>query len=362
MKKFAIFLPQFHEIPENNRWWGKGFTEWVNVKRAKPLFKGHDQPKVPLNNNYYNLLDSKTVKWQEELLHKYDIDGFIYYHYFFDGKLLLEKPALNLLNDKSINYKFFFCWASEPWRKTWNGTCEIIMPQSYGKEYWEEHFQYLLQFFNDNRYEKKDNKPLFMVHNTEDIRMHSDMIDYFDQRCKEEGFSGIGIVETYRNGDFQLFQSNKLQQTVLTYIREPEVSYDINKRKILQIPKHSFHAIKKRILKEMRINWKLFETILEKMIERYDGNSFYNIMTQNKLDSKTIARGVFFGWDNTPRHSYRGYVISAPDKKHFDTFIESLENCEYLFINAWNEWAEGMVLEPTEKDRYTYLSWLKNVK
>lgn len=362
MKKFAIYLPQFHEIPENDKWWGKGFTEWVNVKRAKPLFKGHNQPKVPLNKNYYNLLDTSTVKWQEKLMHDYGIDGLVYYHYFFDGKLLLEQPALNLLKDTSIDYAFFFCWPSEPWRKSWNGTSEIIMPQSYNEDFWEAHFQYLLQFFKDERYEKINNKPLFMIHNTEDVRKHRDMIDYFDSRCIDEGFNGIGIVETYRGGDFDLFHSECLKQTVLTFVREPEVSYDINKKKLLQIPKHSFHAIKKRILKYVTIKSRWIESILGRIIEKYDGNTFYDIMTKNMLDGTQIARGMFFGWDNTPRHSYRGFVITPPDKNHVRAFFNSLnDNSDYLFINAWNEWAEGMILEPTEADGYKYLEWLKEL-
>ena len=108
MKKFAFYLPQFHEVEENDKWWGKGFTEWVNVKKAQPLYKGHVQPKVPENQNYYNLLDKSTVEWQTELMKNYNVDGLIYYHYYFTGKKLLEKPAENLLKWKEINQPFFW--------------------------------------------------------------------------------------------------------------------------------------------------------------------------------------------------------------------------------------------------------------
>lgn len=112
MRLFAFNLPQFHSIPENDEWWGKGFTEWVNVKNAKPLYKGHVQPVHPLNGNYHNLLDKSTMEWQTELLKQYGLTGMIYYHYYFCGKLLLEKPVENLLGWKDIDQPFFFCWAN----------------------------------------------------------------------------------------------------------------------------------------------------------------------------------------------------------------------------------------------------------
>ena len=118
MKKFAIFLPQFHEIPENNKWWGKGFTEWTHVRNATPLFSGHDQPQIPLNGNYYNLLEKDSVIWQSDLLHNYGLDGFAYYHYWFNGTPLLEKPLKNLLNWKDINQKYFLYWANHSWVKS----------------------------------------------------------------------------------------------------------------------------------------------------------------------------------------------------------------------------------------------------
>lgn len=126
MKKYAFFLPQFHSIKENDEWWGEGFTEWVNVKKAKKLYENHVQPITPLDNNYYCLLDKNTVEWQTSLMKKYCIDGLIYYHYYFCGDLLLEKPAENLLKWKDIDQPFFFCWANHSWYRSWNGTKELL--------------------------------------------------------------------------------------------------------------------------------------------------------------------------------------------------------------------------------------------
>ena len=141
MKLIAFYLPQFHEIPENNMWWGKGFTEWVNVKKNKKIFPKHYQPRVPYKNNYYDLSNVLVMKWQAKLAKKYGISGFCFYHYWFAGKKLLEKPVEQLLNTKSINIEYCFAWANEPWTKTWHGAAgekEVLIEQRYGKkEQWK---------------------------------------------------------------------------------------------------------------------------------------------------------------------------------------------------------------------------------
>ena len=160
MKIIAFYLPQFHNIPENDEWWGDGFTEWVNVKKAKPLFDGHVQPKEPLNDNYYNLLDDNIKIWQAKIAKEYGVYGFCYYHYWFNGKLLLEKPMEQMLNNKKIDIPFCISWANEPWTKAWVNEKKVLIPQSYGGvNEWKEHFDYLLPFFKDERYIKVHNKP-----------------------------------------------------------------------------------------------------------------------------------------------------------------------------------------------------------
>ena len=134
MKIIAFYLPQFHEIPENDEWWGKGFTEWVNVKKASPLYDGHEQPRVPLGGNYYNLLDDEVKVWQAQIAKKYGVYGFCYYHYWFNGKMVLEEPMEQMLKNKNIDMPFCICWANEPWTKAWVGKKEVILPQFYGEE------------------------------------------------------------------------------------------------------------------------------------------------------------------------------------------------------------------------------------
>ena len=351
MKKFAFFLPQFHEIPENDKWWGKGFTEWTNVKNAKPLFKGHVQPKHPLDDNYYNLLDKSTVEWQTKLMNQYGIDGFIYYHYYFTGKLLLEKPAENLLKWKDVPQHFFFCWANHTWNRSWEGKTDVLLEQKYGTEQdWEKHFQYLLPFFKDNRYEKRNNKPLFMIFNS-NFKEKNALFKYFDKRCKEEGFNGICLIETYKGLEsIESFKSNQSSNTEFTFYREPNVSQFtyINE----SLPRHILH----------HIAWMLREKGVIKKPYIIDGNKLMNVKMKHEPLGDGIANGLWFEWDNTPRHKNRGYVITSYSHDNFIKYMKLIKNQEYLFINAWNEWAEGMIMEPTEENGYKYLKWMKELK
>jgi hypothetical protein len=240
MKKYAFFLPQFHEIEENNKWWGKGFTEWVNVKKAKPLYKDHLQPKEP-EDGYYNLLDKNTVIHQTSLIHKYGIDGMIYYHYYFKGKKLLEKPVENLLRWKEINQPFFFCWANHSWIKSWNGTQEMLQEQVYGDEIdWENHFNYLLPFFKDKRYIKKDNKPLFMIFKSI-FKEKDDIFNFFNNKCKENGFDGIYIINSCN--DLKEFDINSHAQTEYStyqFLREPLFSLTSYRTFLINCKKFAF--------------------------------------------------------------------------------------------------------------------------
>lgn len=342
MRIFSFYLPQYHEIPENNEWWGKGFTEWTNVKKAKPLFKGHVQPIHPLNNNYYNLMEKDTVEWQTRLMKDYGLTGMIYYHYYFCGKKLLEKPAENLLKWKDIEQPFFFCWANHSWRKTWNGTSELLVEQTYGNEKeWEDHFQYLLPFFQDSRYEKINNKPVFMFFDPK-FSSKEEMVKYFDKRCKDYGFGGIFII----NGAINTKDLKIIDSTVeeMWYLKEPSTSVSLFYDSAKSIPYSIFNRLMKKIS--------------SKHLFKYNGDKLLRDRTGYNIQYSYIP-GVFFGWDNTARHGSRGDVITAPSKDTFMKYMDSIKDSEYVFVNAWNEWCEGMILEPTEENGYKFLEWIK---
>lgn len=341
MEKYAFFLPQFHEIKENNEWWGKGFTEWVNVKNAKPLFKGHKQPKVPIDG-YYNLLNKETVIHQTELMHKYGIDGMIYYHYYFEGRMLLEKPAENLLKWKDIDQPFFFCWANHSWNRSWEGKTTILLEQTYGKqEEWEKHFQYLLKFFKDKRYIKKDNKPLIMIFNP-NFEEKVKIFNYFNKRCKENGFDGIILINSCNNEkDYNKTKIENVEYSSYYFFREPTYSISLSRNfciKVIQKLEQIFKIQKFRI---------------------YNGDKLLKNAIKKMKHNKYIIHGLFFEWDNTPRHKKRGYVITPISHEMFINYMNNVRDEEFLFINAWNEWAEGMILEGTEENGYKYLEWIK---
>jgi len=193
MKIIAFYLPQFHNIPENDEWWGDGFTEWTNVKGAKPIYRGQQQPKVPLNKNYYNLLDDNVKIWQARLAKKYGIYGFCYYHYWFNGKMLLQKPMEQMLKNSCVDIPFCICWANEPWTKAWVAEDrKVLIPQKYGeRKEWKEHFEYLVPFFKDQRYIRIDDKPVIIIYRPKVISCVREMMQYWKELAVESGLNGL---------------------------------------------------------------------------------------------------------------------------------------------------------------------------
>ena len=348
MKVFAYYLPQFHEDENNNKWWGKGFTEWTNLRRITSLYKGHNQPRIPLNNNYYNLEKKETMEWQTRLMREYKIDGLCYYHYWSEGKKLLNRPAENLLEWKDVEQNFCFFWANHSWRKDWIGEKTILFEQKYGTEVeWKMHFEYLKKFFLDNRYIKINNKPLFIIYNKYDIENYEQLINYFNYKCIEIGFSGIKVVVSInKEENIRLVEKDCI-------IREPDCS--LNKRT-------TFEKLLYKFKREYKVG-KLI-TIQKYNYERFLNKSFE--VAKNNINAN-IYPTIFTGWDNTPRYKERGFVLEGSNPELFKKYLLKYKklmkekNCEYIFINAWNEWTEGMYLEPDQMNEYKYLEAVKEV-
>lgn len=365
-KVIAFYLPQFHSIPENDKWWGKGFTEWTNVKKAEPLFKNHNQPRVPLNNNYYNLLDDNVIEEQSNLAQENGVFGFCYYHYYFkNGKKLLEKPLEMMLENKKITIPYCFCWANENWSRNWDGgNREVICEQDYGdKDEWERHFVYLLQFFKDDRYILVDNKPMFIIYKPELIAKLSKMINYFNKRAIEEGFDGIYLGYQYP----RFFKTPKYRRKKFDFGIYFEPIYTID-----EIGYKNKSLIKKALVKiKYSFGHKFYEKVDKlALIKRKKKNLTlmdYNQVWENILNRKVkpnVFAGAFVDWDNTPRNK-NGLCFYNVSAENFDNYfcklnakIESSKN-KLIFINAWNEWGEGAYLEPDEKNKYAYLDTIK---
>ncbi|MDW8741529.1 glycoside hydrolase family 99-like domain-containing protein [Streptococcus suis] len=371
MRPIAFYLPQFHAIPENDEWWGEGFTEWTNMKSSKHLFYCHFQTLIQLYNNYYNLLDEKTMEWQVELAKKYGLYGFCFYHYWFNGHMLLEKPMEMMLNNPNINFPYMICWANEPWTNAWkaDGNEKTLIAQHYGREKeWKQHFEYLLQFFKDKNYIVENNKPMLLIYRPEIIECLNEMLDYWNELAIEEGFSGIDFA--YQQVSYYLLDNKDESRFKYRVEYQPGYArYDVQKQSaglsqyLLPI-KTKIRNIVYGFDKKAKTNLSSKLTRQKLSFEDYD-ELCQSIINRKADDEKSVA-GMFVDWDNTPRRGDRGRVClgSTPEKfQHYMT--EQIKNVnenyqnDMLFIFAWNEWAEGGYLEPDERNKYGYLEALK---
>ena len=348
MKIISMYLPQFHKVKENDEWWGEGFTEWVAVKQAKKYFSSHYQPHVPLDNNYYNLLEKDTMIWQENLMKKYGIDAQCFYHYYFkDGRKILEKPAENLLRWKDIDIPFCFCWANESWARTWSELKSknswanifegkkdsiesgILLEQQYGIESdWKEHYNYLRTFFKDERYIKHNGKPIFLIYKSHLISCLGDMLISWNRWAIEDGFKGIYVIGANTNINVEKYLDGIL-----------------------------YHEPQRTLLRQ---NKNVTQDIIKYQYEQL----WESLLAASGLRKKTYYGG-FVGYDDTPRRGKSGTVVEGSSPKLFQDYLSQLiaKNSsvgnEYVFLNAWNEWGEGMHLEPDTKNGYSYLEAVK---
>lgn len=357
MKVIAFYLPQFHQIPENDAWWGEGFTEWTNMKKADALFEGHNQPRIPLDNNYYNLLDTNVQRWQINLAKKYGVYGFCFYHYWFSGKKLLEKPIENYFEDKSLDLPFCMSWANEPWTNAWKGTdLKVLIEQKYGdKNEWKEHFEYLLPYFLDSRYIRVDEKPLFIIYRPDIMENLEEMLRYWDELAKQSGLKGICYSYQHHKYYFQNKVSSIFDYGIEYQPGFAQLSQDVGMRKMIRkicmmigdfSEKYLHGALNLSRGEVQKMNYdKIWESILS-----YQHNT------------EKMIPGAFVDWDNTPRRGKRGSLMigATPEKfkKYFKQQVVRARDVykkDMLFIFAWNEWAEGGYLEPDEKNKYSYL-------
>lgn len=355
MRVMAMYLPQYHCFKENDEWWGEGYTEWTAVKRAVPLYKGHIQPRVPRDKRYYDLVADgvETFKWQAELAKKYGVYGFSIYQYYFKGKMLMYEPMEILLAHPEIDINYCICWANETWTRTWYGLKDqVLMKQEYGEEAdWKEHFDYLLRFFKDKRYIQVDGKPMLMIYRSFEIECLSEMRECFEKWAKEAGFKGIHIVSGKTAAD----QEKRAELADAYYYFEPgyTLKHDFSK-----VNEFKYNA---SVFCKSFINKILKKEILERKIP-VDGILGPIAKREYK---KNEYPGLIGEWDNTPRRSYKGLVYSGQTPEKFEKTLRALkdktEEGSFVFVNAWNEWGEGAMLEPDEHRGYAYLEAIKRV-
>lgn len=360
MKIIAFYLPQYHPTPDNDRWWGKGFTEWTNVGKAKPLFKGHYQPKVPADLGYYDLRLPEIIEEQAKLAAEAGVDGFCYYHYWFgNGKMELEKPFESVIETGKPSLPFCLCWANESWfQKMWNkdgsvGEKKILAEQLYpGKEDMELHFYYLLKAFKDERYIKVEGKPLFAIYRPLDIPNLREMIEYWRQLALENGLPGIHFVGYTANAGEELDRILNLNMDGIIICNLAEPLYKSKKRTM----------IRKVWIHLKRIIFNRPTVISYKQAIRY--------LCPNNIEKEGIYPTLVPNWDHTPRSGRGGYLYhkSTPElfychAKEVLSKVSSKKDADNLvFLKSWNEWGEGNYIEPDLKFGHGYLKALSDAK
>ena len=349
IQPICFYLPQFHATPENNAWWGEGFTEWTNVKNAKDnIVHNHNVLHPSEATGYYDLLNFEVRKKQAETAKKYGIKGFCYHHYFFEKKLLLEKPLELMLQDGEPNLPFCLHWANEPWTKRWDGReSDILMQQNYGdKDTWEYHFNYLLKFFKHENYIKHDGKPVFLIYRIGHFDRFNEMFQLWNTLAQKNGLPGIEILAVLNT-----FSDSEFDPKFNNYV-DGWVEYH---------PNH--------VIWQLHKNKVIFEHIKSKWQTTYDINHIWHEILNLPVFHQNQYLGIFPTWDNTPRRKEDGtmFLNSSPDQ-----FENALINCfqksikhhqhkkAFFFINAWNEWAEGCAMEPSKNFGDGFLMAVKN--
>lgn len=338
-KLIAFYLTQFHPVPENDLWWGKGFTEWTNVTKTSPLFVGHYQPHLPADLGFYDLRVRETRHEQIKLAKSYGIDGFCYHYYWFSGKRLLEKPLDDMLSDPDSDMPFCLCWANENWTRKWDAAeHEILIAQKYRPEDDVEFIKSIIPFFRDPRYIRVNGAPLLIVYRPQHLPDSRKSISVWREYCASAGIPDIHVAcaLTHGNWDYRPY------------------GFDSG----VEFPPHNSVSVAPNLAHEL---------------------SFYDAYEGYCLDYASIAemylareyssefscfRSVFPSWDNTARRGSISTVILNGTPENYEYWLSQAirkserdfpEDERLVFINAWNEWAEGCHLEPDRQYGHSFL-------
>jgi hypothetical protein len=351
IKFIAHYLPQFHPIPENDKWWGKGFTEWTNTAKAKPLFKGHYQPHIPADLGFYDLRLPQVREAQAEMAKEYGIYGFCYWHYWFgNGKRILELPFNEVLASKKPDFPFCLAWANQSWSGIWYGAADnILIEQTYpGDDDYIAHFNYLKVAFRDERYINIYGNPLFFIYQPREIPDLKHFIELFNDLAIKNGFPGIHFVvtEVSPEWDSKNYNIDAVSYALMYKVWEA-LHPTYKKSEILTF-------LKTRILRKDDLNRIEYSEAIKYLIHKGKLENYY-------------YPSVMPNWDNTPRSGKRGVIFhnSTPDlfEQHLIDAIDIVKDYpdenKIIFIKSWNEWAEGNHIEPDLKWGLQYLLKIK---
>jgi lipopolysaccharide biosynthesis protein len=352
IKPIAFYLPQFHPIPENDEWWGKGFTEWTNVTKARPLFEGHWQPRLPADLGFYDLRVEETRIAQAELAKSHGIYGFAYWHYWFgNGKQILERPIEEVVASGKPDFPFCLAWANQTWSGTWHGLSnkKVLIEQKYpGEQDFKNHFYKILPILKDKRYIQINGKTLFMIFRVHEIPDLGYFTSLWQQLALENGLPEFHFTAIHDNED------ELLNKGIHAFIQKQPDLHLLSKRQTF-MDKFDF-KIKQ-----------IFGIPQKKVFDKVDFSTYVERYPQYILKANEYPM-VYPDWDNSPRSGRDGWMFinSNPQlfaqviRKAIDIIKHQAQNKDrVLIIKSWNEWAEGNYLEPDMVNGKKYLEVLK---
>lgn len=343
MRLIAFYLTQFHPTPENDLWWGKGFTEWTNVTKARPLFEEHRQPHLPSDFGFYDLRVRETMREQIGMAKQYGINGFCYHYYWFSGKRILNLPLDEMLADPESDMPFCLCWANENWTRRWDAAeHEVLIAQQYFPDDDLNFIKSLLPFFEDKRYIRVDGKPYLIVYRPQHLPDASKTVAVWRDYCRSMGLGEIHICAalTHGNQDYEQF------------------GFDSG----VEFPPHNLPPV------NINADLKFFDTFRGNVIQY--ANTAQAYLDRDYGSVVRVFKTVFPSWDNTARTKDRALVVlnGVPDNYEYwlastidkSKKVDGQDNL--IFINAWNEWAEGCHLEPDRWFGHGFLQATLNAK
>lgn len=341
----AFYLPQFHPIPENDEWWGKGFTEWTNAAKAKPLFRGHYQPHVPADLGFYDLRVPETRAAQADMARAHGVEAFCYYHYWFAGKRLLERPFDEVLASGQPDFPFCLCWANATWTGVWHGNPKrVLVEQTYpGIEDYRAHFDLLLKAFRDRRYLTVDGKPLFIIYKPKDVPDVVGVVRLFRQMAERAGLPGLYLVGVSHHEGWDPKPAG-FDAAVVQNL--PGLTSTVPWRYPLL---------------------KLRSKLQGKRLSIYQYQDLLKSFVPDRTRQLEYLPCLIPSWDNTPRSGMNGLVMEGATPELFrQSLRQALRNVagkpaehRLVFLKSWNEWAEGNHMEPDLRVGYGYLDALR---